>query len=81
MCKRNKVSSDLGQIPHKIAMGEGFSSFTADQWKNFILIYAIPLMWDLLEASDQKILNNFVRACSLLVCRIIDDDVLSEAHD
>ena len=34
-----------------------------------------------LEASNQKILNNFVRACSLLVCRIIDDDVLSEAHD
>src|SRR5256886_9438339 len=79
--KEIKVPSDLGRIPHKIAMGEGFSSFTADQWNNFILIYAIPLMWDLLEASDRKILNNFVRACSLLVCRIIDDDVLSEAHD
>ena len=42
--KEIKVPSDLDQIPHKIATGEGFSSFTADQWKNFILIYAIPLM-------------------------------------
>ena len=37
-------------------------------------------MWDLLNGSDQEILNNFVRACSLLVCRTIDDDVLNEAH-
>ena len=78
--KSIKVPSDLGRIPHKIATGEGFSGFTADQWKNFILIYAIPSLWDLLEGSDREILNNFVRACSLLVCRIIDDDVLNEAH-
>ena len=37
-------------------------------------------MWDLLEDYDRKILNNFVGACSLLVCRIIDDNVLNEAH-
>jgi hypothetical protein len=37
-------------------------------------------MWDLLGTSDREILNNFIRACSLLVCRIIDDDVLNEAH-
>ena len=70
--KAIKVPSDLGRIPYKIATGEGFSGFTADQWKNFILIYAIPLMWDLLEDFDREILNNFVGACSLLVCRIID---------
>ena len=67
--KSMKLPSDLGRIPHKIATGEGFSGFTADQWKNFILIYAIPLMWDLLGGSDREILNNFVRACSLLVCK------------
>jgi len=66
--KQIKLPSDLGQIPYKIATGEGFSGFTADQWKNFVLIYAIPLMWDLLNGSNQEILNNFVRVCSLLVC-------------
>lgn len=75
-----KLPSDLGQIPYKIVTGEGFSSFTADQWKNFILIYATPLMWDLLDASDQKILNNFIRACTLFVCRTIDNKALNEAH-
>ena len=37
-------------------------------------------MWDILDASDREILANFVRACSLLVCRIIDNDALREAH-
>ena len=78
--KQIKLPSDLSQIPYKIATGEGFSGFTANQWKNFVLIYAIPLMWDLLNGSNWEILNNFVRACSLLVCRTIDDDVLNEAH-
>jgi len=38
-----KLPSDIGRIPSKITMGEGFSGFTADQWKNFILIYATSI--------------------------------------
>lgn len=79
--KAIQIPADLGRIPNKIATGEGFSGFTADQWKTFILIYAIPLMWDLLTEPDRKILGNFVRACSLLVCRIIDHNKLNEAHE
>jgi len=52
----------------------------ANQWKTFILVYAIPIMWDLLFGSDQEILENFVRACSLLVYRIINNDIITEAH-
>ena len=76
-----KIPADLGRIPHKIATEEGFSGFTADQWKTFILIYATPLMWDLLGTPDRKILSNFVRACSLLVCRTIGNNALNEAHN
>ncbi|PKB99614.1 hypothetical protein RhiirA5_383060 [Rhizophagus irregularis] len=76
-----KIPADLGRIPNKIITGDGFSGFTANQWKSFILIYAIPLMWDLLNEPDRKILGNFVRACTLLICRIIDDKTLSEAHE
>jgi hypothetical protein len=79
--KTIKIPADMGRIPNKIATGEGFSGFTADQWKTFILIYAIPLMWDLLAEPDRKILGNFVRACSLLVCRIINYNALNEAHE
>jgi hypothetical protein len=79
--KEIKLPADMGRIPYKISTGEGFSGFTADQWKSFILIYAIPLMWDLLVTSDRKILANFVKACSLLTCRIIDNNMLGQAHD
>jgi hypothetical protein len=41
--KNIKVPADLGRIPHKIATGEGFSGYTADQWKSFIMVYAIPI--------------------------------------
>ena len=36
---------------------------------------------DLLSRSDQEILANFVRACTLLIYRIIDNNMLNEAHD
>src|SRR6185295_4794531 len=41
----------------------------------------IPLMWDLLVTLDRNILANFVKACSLLTCRIINIDMLSQAYD
>jgi len=79
--KAIKLPADLGRVPSKISTGEGFSGFTADQWKTFVLVYAIPIMWDLLSAPDQEILGNFVRACSLLVCRIINNAMITEAHE
>jgi len=79
--KNIKIPADLGRIPNKMATGEGFSGFTADQWKTFILVYTTPIMWDLLSVPDRQILGNFVTACTLLVCRIIDNEILSEAHD
>jgi hypothetical protein len=78
--KKIQIPADLGRIPYKIATGEGFLGYTADQWKSFIMIYAIPIMWDLLDEADRKILANFVRACTLLICRIIDNNALNEAH-
>ncbi|EXX65901.1 hypothetical protein RirG_128870 [Rhizophagus irregularis DAOM 197198w] len=75
-----KVPADIGRIPYKIATGEGFSRFTADQWKTFILIYATSITWDLLQESDKLILANFVRACNILVCRSITTNGLEEAH-
>src|SRR5271156_104102 len=80
--KQMKVPSDIGRIPFKIATGEGFSGFTADQWKVFILVYATSITWDLLKKSeDRMILANFVRACNILVCRSVSKDGLEEAHD
>ena len=75
-----QVPSDLGRIPGKIHCGEGFSNFTADQWRIFFAIYATVSLWDHLSEHDRKILNNFVRICSILVRRILEIDLIEEAH-
>ena len=75
-----KVPTDIGRIPNKITMGEGFSGFTADQWKTFMLVYATTVTWDLLSKDDKEILSYFVRVCNILVCRIISKSGLEEAH-
>src|SRR5579859_3387679 len=46
----------------------------------FIMVYATPIMWDLLGEADRKILANFVRACTILTTRIIENDALDEAQ-
>ena len=76
-----QISSDLGRIPGKINVEEGFSNFTADQWQMFFTIYATTSLWDFLSAIDRKILNHFVRVCSILVNRILEPDLINEAHE
>ena len=44
------------------------------------MIYATPIMWDLLDEADQQILIHFVMACFLLTACIIEDSALDEAH-
>ncbi|PKY56565.1 hypothetical protein RhiirA4_476956 [Rhizophagus irregularis] len=77
-----ELPSDIGRIPPKIAIGnDGFSNLTADQWKTFIMIYSTTVLWDMLDNDDRKILGYFVRACNLLVTRIITEDDLTEAQE
>src|SRR6185312_14571710 len=53
-----KIPSDLGRRPARIATGDGFSNFTANMWKTFIMIFAIPITWDFLDEVDKKILTS-----------------------
>jgi hypothetical protein len=39
-----ELLSDIGHISPKIAIEEGFSNFTADQWKTFIIIYSTTIL-------------------------------------
>jgi hypothetical protein len=64
-----KITSDLGRRPVRIATGDGFSNFTADMWRTFIMIFAIPITWDFLGEIDKRILAYFVRACKILMSR------------
>ena len=67
-----KLSADIGHIPSKVACGsEEFNRFTADQWRIFYQVYAIPCMWDMLDLGDKEIIFNFVCACNSLISRIV----------
>ena len=83
-CRMDHVDlpSDIGRIPPKIAIGnDGFSKLTADQWKTFIMIFSTTILWDMLDDNDRKILGYFVRACNLLVSRLVTEDDLKEAQE
>ena len=75
-----QIPSDLGQIPGNIYAGEGFSNFTADQWRIFFTINATVSLWNHLSPTDRKILTYFVRICTILVSRIMKVNLLNEAH-
>ncbi|CAB5196281.1 unnamed protein product [Rhizophagus irregularis] len=45
------------------------------------MIYSTPILWDMLDNNDRKILGHFVRACNLLVARFITEDDLREVQE
>jgi hypothetical protein len=76
-----KITSDLGRRPTRIATGDGFSNYTADMWKTFILIFAIPITWDFLPDNDRRILTYFVCACQILTSRELKKNELNVAFN
>ena len=73
-----KVSSDVGRIPMKIE--SGFSGFKANQFKNWIIIYSIPALFDILS-EQLECWRHYVLACRILCkqCLSHDDITLADA--
>jgi len=57
--------AQIGRIPNKISL-QG-SSFTADQWRNWICIYSLYALHDLLPPQDYNCLVTFSTACNILL--------------
>lgn len=71
------VPSDLGRIPHKIL--SSFGSFTAEQWKNWVIIYSMFALRGILPQSDYVCWQTFVLACFFLCRRAISKTDLVKA--
>ena len=71
------VPADVGRVPHKIQ--SGFSGFTADQLKNWVTIYSIPALFDLLPSEHFECWRHFVLACRILCRNSISYDSLKLA--
>ena len=69
--------SDVGRIPSKLS--SGFSGMTADQWKNWILLFSLYSLKDVLPWRDYRCWHTFVKICCLLCRRTLSDENLSEA--
>lgn len=66
------VPSDIGRIPHKIL--SGFSSFTADQWKNWVMYYSLIALRDMLSNEIFECWRHFVLACRILCSKQLNMD-------
>ena len=60
-----RVPSKIARIPHKIA--SNFSSFTADQWRNWISVYSIYCLHGVLPLEHFSCWALFVEACCHLL--------------
>ena len=69
--------ADVGRIPLKIA--SGFSGFTAEQWKNWVIYYSLPALKQILPFRLYNHWHLFVKACYLLCRRTITNEELLEA--
>lgn len=66
------VPSDIGRIPYKIR--SGFSSFTADQWKNWVVYYSVIVLRDILPEDELECWRHFVLACRVLSRKSISQE-------
>ena len=69
----------VGRIPRKIE--SGFTAFTADEWKNWILLYSSYVLHDLLPMRDYQCWCYFVEACQLVCQLVINKEQVSLAHE
>lgn len=58
------VPCDVGRIPSKIK--SGFSSFKADQFKSWTILFSIPALFDILPTEHLECWRTFVLACRIL---------------
>ena len=68
----------MGRIPCTLA---NFSGFTANQWKNWIIVYSSIALKTVLPEPDYNCWLLFVRACSLLLSGAITHNTIELADD
>ena len=61
--------ADIGRLPRKIYTG--FSGFTADQFKNWAIIFSMYVLKDYLPKEQLLCWQKFVQACRIICCQVI----------
>lgn len=69
--------ADIGRLPFKIS--SGFSGFTAEQWKNWVIFFSLFALKDTLPGRHYNCWHLFVKVCFLLCRRTVTQAQLDEA--
>ena len=69
---------NIGRIPRKIS--SRFASFTADEWKQWILTYSLFALNNVLPSRDYRCWLYFVKSCKLLCQSVITRDEVVASH-
>ena len=69
----------VGRIPRKVQ--SGFAAFTADEWKNWVVLYSPLVLLNVLPERDFQCWCYFVDACQLVCQPILKQEQIIMAHD
>ena len=70
--------AQVGRIPRKIE--SGFASFTADEWKNWILFYSSYALYSVIDTPHFDCWSLLVDTCTLLCQPIVSQSHIDQAH-
>ena len=73
------VPSNVGRIPHKIA--SAFASLTADEWKNWTLLFSLIALHDVLPQEHLECWQIYVMACNIYCSSVISLDEINSADE
>lgn len=72
-----RVPSGIGRVPKKIS--SSFAGFTAEQWKNWVMLYSMFALRGILPQEHYVCWQTFVLSCFFLCRRQISDIELKKA--
>ena len=72
------TSGNVGRIPRKIL--SGFSNMTADEWKNWIILYSLTALYDILPPEHMACWQLFVSACTIICSPLVSHSEIDYAQ-
>ena len=72
------TSGNVGHIPRKIL--SGFSNMTADEWKNWIILYSLTALYDILPPEHMACWQLFVSACTIICSPLVTHSEIDYAQ-
>jgi hypothetical protein len=71
------VPPDMGRLPQKISSNHG--CYTAEQWKNWTLVYSLYALKDILGDEHLKCWQAFVLACEYICKPVLTEEDITKA--